>query len=240
MLCKKCGNNVKSDFKYCPYCGERIVSDFHDHYEELTPPFLGPGTGRAGRCGGLVRRSAGGAGARLQALPPTAGAGRSLPSAPGPFRRRTWRTTSRRPISGFPCRRSRPPAGTAAPSSARTAPRQAGGTPRPRASSRWTTRRAVGGALFRLPSGAGRAFPRNRPRRGNALRAPRAGDSPQGRRQAEGGPGHRGQAADHRGGADRRGSGVLVRIPPAGRRTRALPEYRLFSDVCAGLRSVNI
>lgn len=40
MLCKKCGNNVKSDFKYCPYCGERIVSDFHDHYEELTPPFL--------------------------------------------------------------------------------------------------------------------------------------------------------------------------------------------------------
>ena len=31
MLCKKCGNNVKSDFKYCPYCGERIVSDFHDH-----------------------------------------------------------------------------------------------------------------------------------------------------------------------------------------------------------------
>ena len=40
MLCKKCGNNVKSDFKYCPYCGERIVSDYHDHYEELTPPFL--------------------------------------------------------------------------------------------------------------------------------------------------------------------------------------------------------
>lgn len=40
MLCKKCGNNVKSDFKYCPYCGERIISDFHDHYEELAPPFL--------------------------------------------------------------------------------------------------------------------------------------------------------------------------------------------------------
>ena len=26
MLCKKCGNNVKSDFKYCPYCGAEILS----------------------------------------------------------------------------------------------------------------------------------------------------------------------------------------------------------------------
>lgn len=40
MVCKKCGKNVKGDFKFCPYCGERLVSDFHDHYSELDPPFL--------------------------------------------------------------------------------------------------------------------------------------------------------------------------------------------------------
>ncbi|OUO67517.1 hypothetical protein B5F55_08480 [Anaerotruncus colihominis] len=40
MVCKKCGRNVKGDFKFCPYCGERLVSDFHDHYSELDPPFL--------------------------------------------------------------------------------------------------------------------------------------------------------------------------------------------------------
>ncbi len=40
MQCRKCENNIKSDFKYCPYCGERIISDFHDHFEELTPPFV--------------------------------------------------------------------------------------------------------------------------------------------------------------------------------------------------------
>lgn len=164
MLCKKCGNNVKSDFKYCPYCGERIVSDFHDHYEELTPPFLGPGTGRAGRCGGLVRRSAGGSGRPTSPSRPRPRRG-SLPSRPGPFRRRTWRTTSRRPISGFPCRRSRPPAGTAAPLRRGRPPGKREVRRAPRASSRWTTRPAVGGALFRLPSGAGRADPRNRPRR---------------------------------------------------------------------------
>ena len=38
MVCKNCQNNVKSDFKYCPYCGARIISDFQDHYENLTPP----------------------------------------------------------------------------------------------------------------------------------------------------------------------------------------------------------
>ncbi len=40
MLCKNCGNNVKSDFKYCPYCGERFLGDFQDHYGELTPPYV--------------------------------------------------------------------------------------------------------------------------------------------------------------------------------------------------------
>ncbi|MEM1483626.1 hypothetical protein V6615_01985 [Oscillospiraceae bacterium PP1C4] len=40
MLCKKCENNIKSDFKYCPYCGERIVNDFHDQFHNLTPPFV--------------------------------------------------------------------------------------------------------------------------------------------------------------------------------------------------------
>jgi hypothetical protein len=40
MVCKKCGRNVKGDFKFCPYCGERLVSDFHDHYSELDPPFV--------------------------------------------------------------------------------------------------------------------------------------------------------------------------------------------------------
>lgn len=40
MLCKSCGGNVKSDFKYCPFCGERIISDFHDQFEELPPSFV--------------------------------------------------------------------------------------------------------------------------------------------------------------------------------------------------------
>ncbi len=40
MLCKNCGNNVKSDFKYCPYCGERFLGDFQDHYGELAPPYV--------------------------------------------------------------------------------------------------------------------------------------------------------------------------------------------------------
>ena len=38
MVCKKCGRNVKGDFKFCPYCGERLVSDFHDHYNLLRSP----------------------------------------------------------------------------------------------------------------------------------------------------------------------------------------------------------
>lgn len=40
MVCKKCGNSIKSDFKYCPYCGERMISDFHDQFQDLTPPFV--------------------------------------------------------------------------------------------------------------------------------------------------------------------------------------------------------
>ena len=96
MLCKKCGNNVKSDFKYCPYCGERIVSDFHDHYEELTPPFLvrepdepdaaalarGIQGARAG--GDHGQGGAQGQGAPDFALPPTA-APEEPPLAPGAF-----------------------------------------------------------------------------------------------------------------------------------------------------------
>ncbi|MCI8650251.1 MAG: hypothetical protein HFG20_09060 [Anaerotruncus sp.] len=35
MVCRKCGSNVKTDFKFCPYCGERVVSDFHGQYEEM-------------------------------------------------------------------------------------------------------------------------------------------------------------------------------------------------------------
>lgn len=131
MLCKKCGNNVKSDFKYCPYCGERIVSDFHDHYEELTPPFLVREPDEPGRCGGLVRRRAGGAGRPTSPSRPRPRR-RSLPSRPGPFRRRTRRTTSRRPISGFPCRRSPAPAGTAGPLFGADGPRQGGGYARAR------------------------------------------------------------------------------------------------------------
>ena len=38
MVCKHCQKPIKSDFKFCPYCGERTVSDFQDHYEGLTPP----------------------------------------------------------------------------------------------------------------------------------------------------------------------------------------------------------
>lgn len=40
MVCKVCGNNIKSDYKYCPYCGERIINDFHDQFHGLTPPFI--------------------------------------------------------------------------------------------------------------------------------------------------------------------------------------------------------
>ena len=40
MVCKVCGQSIKSDFRFCPYCGERIISDYHDQYGELTPPFL--------------------------------------------------------------------------------------------------------------------------------------------------------------------------------------------------------
>ena len=38
MVCKHCKKPIKSDFKFCPYCGERTVNDFQDHYGELEPP----------------------------------------------------------------------------------------------------------------------------------------------------------------------------------------------------------
>lgn len=158
MLCKKCGNNVKSDFKYCPYCGERIVSDYHDHYEELTPPFLVREPDEPGRCGGVVRVRAGGAGARLFASAHGRAGGaspraRGLPAG-GPGGR-----PRAAPFPGFPCRRSLLPAGTATPSSARTDPRQAGGTPRPQASSRWDDpagrrRRPISSTVRNRPRGS--------------------------------------------------------------------------------------
>ena len=162
MLCKKCGNNVKSDFKYCPYCGERIVSDFHDHYEELTPPFLVREPDEPDAAADWYA-AAPGERAPDFALPPTA-APEEPPLAPGAFPQEDLEDDLAPPHFRVSLPEEPAPGG-------------------------------YGGPLF---------------------------------------------GADHRGGADRRGSGVLVRIPPAGRRTRALPEYRLFSDVCAGLRSVNI
>lgn len=40
MQCKSCGKEVKSDFKYCPYCSQRLMQAFEDHYGELTPPLI--------------------------------------------------------------------------------------------------------------------------------------------------------------------------------------------------------
>lgn len=40
MICKYCNSNIKSDFRYCPNCGERIVSAFADQYEDLQPPYV--------------------------------------------------------------------------------------------------------------------------------------------------------------------------------------------------------
>lgn len=40
MICKKCGFEVKSDFKFCPHCGERMVSGFQEEDTSLTPPFV--------------------------------------------------------------------------------------------------------------------------------------------------------------------------------------------------------
>lgn len=42
MRCKNCGQNVKSDYKYCPFCAARLVQEFQEHYEELSPPFTLP------------------------------------------------------------------------------------------------------------------------------------------------------------------------------------------------------
>lgn len=42
MQCKNCGRDVKSDFKYCPYCANRLINDFEDHYGELNPPYVMP------------------------------------------------------------------------------------------------------------------------------------------------------------------------------------------------------
>lgn len=40
MRCKSCGNEVKSDFKYCPFCSSRLMQDFNDHLGDLEPPVL--------------------------------------------------------------------------------------------------------------------------------------------------------------------------------------------------------
>ena len=40
LICKNCHGNVKSDFKFCPFCGQRVVNDFRDQYEELSPPYV--------------------------------------------------------------------------------------------------------------------------------------------------------------------------------------------------------
>lgn len=40
MRCKSCGNEVKSDYKFCPFCASRLTQDFQDHFEELEPPVL--------------------------------------------------------------------------------------------------------------------------------------------------------------------------------------------------------
>lgn len=240
MLCKKCGNNVKSDFKYCPYCGERIVSDFHDHYEELTPPFLvrEPDRARTLRRTGTPQRR--GSGAPDFALPPTA-APEEPPLAPGAFPQEDLEDDLAPPHFRVSLPEEPAPGGYGGPLFGADGPPASGRYAAPAGFEPVDDPAGPSEAPYFVyrPEPAAR-FPGTDPA-GETPSAPPAREIPRrGADQAEGGPGHRGQAADHRGGADRRGSGVLVRIPPAGRRTRALPEYRLFSDVCAGLRSVNI
>ena len=67
----------------CPYCGERIVSDFHDHYEELTPPFLVREPDEPDAAADWYA-AAPGERAPDFALPPTAAPGEP-PLAPGAF-----------------------------------------------------------------------------------------------------------------------------------------------------------
>ena len=42
MRCKNCGREVKSDYKYCPYCATRLIQAFGDHYAELEPDYTLP------------------------------------------------------------------------------------------------------------------------------------------------------------------------------------------------------
>lgn len=40
MRCKHCGNEVKSDYKFCPFCASRLIQDFEGHFEDLEPLVL--------------------------------------------------------------------------------------------------------------------------------------------------------------------------------------------------------
>ena len=40
MRCKHCGNEVKSDYKFCPFCASRLMQDFEGHFEDLEPLVL--------------------------------------------------------------------------------------------------------------------------------------------------------------------------------------------------------